>query len=80
MSRGFCHHDCSFQVRAIERLYLVERYFVEVVVEVGVIGAGDNQQLLVVAVQFLVGVLAEVARMGFLPVDEQHGIAYFACV
>ena len=69
-----------FQILAIERLYLVERYLVEVVVEVGVVGAGDNQQLLVVAGQLLVGVLAEVARMSLLPVDKHHGTADFACV
>ena len=62
------------------RLYLVERYLAEVVVEVGVVGAGDNQQFLVVAGQLLVGVLAEVARMSLLPMDKQHGSADFACV
>ena len=58
----------------------VERYHVGIVVQVGVVGAGDNQQLLVAAGQLLVCVFAEVARMGLFPMDKHHGTADLTCI
>lgn len=47
-------------------LYLVEGYHGQVVVEVAMVGSGDDEQFLVVSRQTLVGIVAEVAGMGFL--------------
>ena len=59
------------KVLAEECLYPVEGNLLEVVVEVGVDCAGDDEQLLVVALELLVGVLAEIAGMGVLAVNEE---------
>ena len=45
------------------------------VVQVGVAGARDDHQLLVVALQFFESVFAEVTGVGFLAVDDQYGVA-----
>ena len=58
-----------FQILAVEGLYPVEGNLLEVVVEVGVDCAWDDEQLLVVALELLVGILAEIAGMGVLTVD-----------
>ena len=60
-----------FQVLAEEGLNPVEGNLLEVVVEVGVDCAWDDEQLLVVALELLVGVLAEIAGMGVLTVNEE---------
>ena len=57
------------QVLAEECLYPIEGNLLEVVVEVGVDCAWDDEQLLVVALELLVGILAEIAGMGVLTVD-----------
>ena len=67
-----------FQIIAEELFNPVKRDFFHVVVEVGVAGARHNQQLLVVALQFLEGILAEVAGVGLFAVYNQDGAAYFA--
>lgn len=36
-------------------------------------GLGNDEQVLVVALEALEGVFAEIARVGFLAVDEEHG-------
>lgn len=59
---------------------LVERDLVEVVVEVHMAGAGDDEEFLVVASELLEGVFAEVAGMGLFAVDEEDGAADFTGV
>ena len=44
--------DGLFQIFAEELLNPVERYLVEIVIQVGMVGAGDNQEFLVAAGQF----------------------------
>ena len=66
-----------FQVLAEEGLNPVEGNLLEVVVEVGVDCAWDDEQLLVVALELLVGVLAEIAGMGVLTVDEEDSALDF---
>ena len=65
------------QILAEEGLYPVEGNLLEVVVEVGVDCAWDDEQLLVVALELLVGVLAEIAGMGVLTVDEEDSALDF---
>lgn len=74
------HNKGLFQIRTEKNFNLVERYLFEIVIQVGMVGIGNDQQFLVVASQFLIGILAEIARMGFLSVDKQDGAADFACV
>lgn len=70
----------SFQGFLKKNVYFVERYDIEVVVKIDVVGSGDNQQFLVVSRQPFVGVFAEITRMGLGPVYHQYGAAYFADV
>ena len=72
------HHVCK--MLAVESLDLAERYYIEVVIQVGVDCPGDNHKLFVVTLQHLVGIFAEIARMSLFSVNEQHGTAYFAGV
>ena len=76
------------QILPEKLLNLVIRNFaVFVVVEVGVDGAGDDEDFLVaifhrraVAVfagHFGKGIFAEIAAVGFFAVDEEHGVFYF---
>lgn len=69
-----------FQIFAIECFYLVERYFVEIVVEVGMVGSGDDEELFVVSLEFLEGVFAEIAGVGLLSMYEEYGVAYLVAV
>lgn len=69
-----------FQMFHIECHDLVERNLVEVVVEVHMAGAGDDEEFLVVAGELLEGVFAEVAGMGLFAVDEKDGAADFTGV
>ena len=57
-----------FQMFAIECFYLVERYLVEIVVEVGVVGSGNDEQFFIVSLALLESVFAEVAGEGSLHV------------
>ena len=41
---------------------------------------GDNHQFLVLAFQLLECVFAEIAGVGFFPVDEEHGVAYLVAI
>ena len=66
-----------FQIFPVELFYLVKWDFLEIIIQVGMACAGDNQQFLVVPFQHLVSILAEIAGMGFLPVYQQHGVADF---
>ena len=54
---------------------LLKGDLVHLIVKVGVVSAGYDEQLLVAAGQLLVGVLAEVPRMRPLAVDEEHRAA-----
>ena len=72
----FDHAGASlFQILMIECFDAVERDDVHSVVEIGVYGAGDEQQLLVVALQPGEGVAAEVARVRLVAMDHEHGAA-----
>lgn len=51
-----------------------------IVIKIYMARTGNNQQLLVISLQFLEGILAEIARMGFLPVNHEHGAADFPAV
>ena len=68
----------SAEVLAEEGLDLVEGDDVKIVVKVGVDGAGDEEELLVVALQTLEGVLAEVAGVGLVAMDDEDGVADFS--
>ena len=50
-----------FQILTVKRLDVVKRYFLQVVIKVGMARAGHNEQLLIVARQPLEGVLAHVS-------------------
>ena len=73
-------HRASLQVRLEEMRNLVKRNHIQLVVQVDVIGSRNNQQLLVVALQLLEGIFTEIARMGFLSVNHEHGAADFPAV
>ena len=60
------------QVLLEERRDLVERDLLHVVVEVRMARAGDDHEFFVRALELLEGTLAEVARMGFLAVNDEH--------
>ena len=44
------------------------------------VGTGDNHQLFVIAFELLEGILTEVARMRFFPVDDQYGTFDFISI
>ena len=72
----FDHDDTSlFQILTVKCFDAVERDDVHSVVEIGVHSAGDEQQLLVAALQPGKGVAAEVARVRLVAVDDEHGAA-----
>lgn len=50
-----------FQIFPKERFQLLKRNYVHLIVEVGMVGAGDNEQFLVVPSQFAVRGFAEIA-------------------
>ena len=60
------------QVLLEERRDLVERDLLHVVVEVRVVGTRDDHEFFVRTLELLESTLAEVARMGFLAVDDEH--------
>ena len=49
-------------------------------VEIGVVRARDNEKLLVVALQLIKGIFAEIPRMGLLAVNKENGASDFARV
>lgn len=55
--------------------YPVERYRIRIVVQIDMVGSGDNQQFLVVSGQPLVRILAEISGVSLLAVNQQHGAA-----
>ena len=67
----------SAEVLTEEGLNLVEGDNGKIVVKVSVDSAGDEEQLLVVALQTLEGVLAEVAGVGLVAMDDEDGVADF---
>ena len=73
-------HRASLQVRLEEVRNLVKRNHIQPVVQVDVIGSRNNQQLLVVTLQLLEGIFTEVARMGFLSVNHEHGTTYLIAI
>ena len=62
----------SMEILREERGDLVERDDVDLVIEVAMIRAGNDQQFLIVAFQFLERALAEIAAVRFFAVDEQN--------
>lgn len=69
----------SFQILIEELLYLVERNYLRLIVEVGMACAGNHHEELVVILtrgdgQFLVGIAAEIERMGFLSMKNHYGV------
>ena len=59
--------------RVTAKLSLLE-VFLNIVVKVNMGGTGDNHELLVRARHEVDGILAEIAAMGFLAVNEQNRI------
>ena len=59
--------------RVTAKLSLLE-VFLNIVVKVNMGGTGDNHELLVAAGQEAEGILAEIATVGLLTVDEEDGI------
>lgn len=47
-------------------VYFIERNHIKIVIKVGMVRSGNDQQFFVVSCQSVVGLLAEVARMGLL--------------
>ena len=58
----------------------IERNHLQIVVQIDVVGARDDQQLFVVAGQPFESVFAEIPRVGFRPMDHQNGTANFVDV
>lgn len=80
--RTACHQSREIvqslsQILLVKLLYPIERNHLQVVVQIRMDGSRDNQQLLVAAGEFFINGLAEIARMGLLPMDEQHRTADF---
>ena len=63
-----------------ERYQFFKRNDVHLIVKVGVVCTGDHEQFLVIAGQFAVSRLAEIAGVRFLSVYQQHGRANLAAV
>ena len=63
-----------------ERIQLVEGDHIHAVIEVGVIGAGNDQQLLVLAGELFVDTLAEIAGVRLFSMHQQNGGTNFGSV
>ena len=80
---GFFTTDALIKLTHIlpeECCHFVEGDHIHAVIEVGVIGAGNDEQLLVLAGELFVDTLAEIAGVRFLSVYQQHGRANLAAV
>ena len=67
-----------FQICFKETLnFVVGNYAGNIVVEVNMGGSGDDHQFLVAASKEAIGILAEIAAVGLLTVDEQNRILDF---
>lgn len=62
-----------FQIFIEESFQLLERDDVHLIVKIGVVGTGDDEQLLVVAGELAVSRLTEIAGVRFFSVYQQHG-------
>ena len=69
-----------FQIFLKERFQLLKWDHVHLIVKVGVVCAGDNEQFLIVAGQLAVSCLTEIARVRLFPVYQQYGRANLAAV
>ena len=56
-----------------ELFHSVKGNLVRLVIQVGMCGSGNNQQLLVVALQQLERILAHIAAVGLLAMNNEHG-------
>ena len=70
----------SFQIFLKERFQLLKWDHVYLIVKVGVVCAGDNEQFLIVAGQLALSCLTEIARVRLFPVYQQYGTANLAAV
>ena len=69
-----------FQIFLKERFQLLKWDHVHLIVKVGVVCTGDNEQFLVIAGQLAVRCFAEIAGVRFLSVYQQYGRADLAAV
>ena len=69
-----------FQIFLKERFQLLKWDHVHLIVKVGVVCAGDNEQFLIIAGQLAVSCLTEIAGVRFLSVYQQHGGADLVAV
>ena len=69
-----------FQIFLKERFQLLKWDHVHLIVKVGVVCAGDNEQFLIIASQLAVSCLTEIARVRLFPVYQQYGRANLAAV
>ena len=58
-------------------LQFVKRDDVRPVIQIRMYGSGNNQQFLIIALQFLECIFTEITGMGFFSMNEQHGAADF---
>ena len=65
------------QIGLVESIDPVERNDIHSIVEVGVVGTGNNQQFFVVAFELFVGAFAEVTGVSLFAVYDQNGAADF---
>ena len=77
---GFSMPAALFQIFIEESFQLLERDDVHLIVKIGVVGTGDDEQLLVVAGELAVSRLTEIAGVRFFSVYQQHGGANLAAV
>lgn len=77
---GFSMPAALFQIFIEESFQLLERDDVHLIVKIGVVGTGDDEQLLVVAGELAVSRLTEIAGVRLFSVYQQHGGADLAAV
>lgn len=77
---GFSMPAALFQIFIEESFQLLERDDVHLIVKIGVVGTGDDEQLLVVAGELAVSRLTEIAGVRLFTMHQQHGGAYLAAV
>ena len=72
--------NVSFQIFLKERFQLFKWNHIHLIVKVGVVCAGDDEQLLIVPGELAVCRLAEIARVRLFSVYQQHSRADLAAV
>lgn len=74
------NRNVLFQIFLKERFQLLKWDHVHLIVKVGMICTGDNEQFLIIAGQLAVSCLTEIAGVRFLSVYQQHGGADLVAV